>query len=211
MKNKQYIKTILSIFALLIAYPLSLLGFIIRGVSIFLRCIYSQYMRLQLKESKIDIVFSYPIKLVGANHINCGNHVFLGANGILSTWDVTHKGGELICIKDNVTIGPGFHISATNSIIIGKGVLMGKYVTIVDNSHGNINAEEINTPPIKRPIVSLGGVVIGDNVWIGDKVTITKGVNIGKGAIIGANSVVTTDLPPGAVVAGAPAKILRIL
>lgn len=52
-------------------------------------------------------------------------------------------------------------------------------------------------------------VVIGNDVWIGEAVFINDGVKIGSGAVIGAHSVVTKDIPPYAIVAGAPAKILR--
>lgn len=53
------------------------------------------------------------------------------------------------------------------------------------------------------------GVEIGHDVWIGETVFINDGVKIGTGAVIGAHSVVTKDVPPYAIVAGAPAKVLR--
>ena len=53
------------------------------------------------------------------------------------------------------------------------------------------------------------GVQIGNDVWIGEAVFINDGVRVGTGAIIGAHSVVTKDVPPYAIVAGAPAKVLR--
>ena len=86
---------------------------------------------------------------------------------------------------------------------------MGKYITIVDNSHGKTTREVMDISPIKRELLILGEVVIDDNVWIADKVTISKGVKIGRGAIIGANSVITTDVPPYSVVVGSPAKVIK--
>ena len=53
------------------------------------------------------------------------------------------------------------------------------------------------------------GVEIGNDVWIGEAVFINDGVKIGTGAVIGAHSVVTKDIPPYAIVAGAPARVLR--
>ena len=70
---------------------------------------------------------------------------------------------------------------------------------------------EMFLPPINRPLFSKGPVVIEDNVWIGDKATILSGVTIGMGAIVGANSVITKDIPAYAVVAGSPAKIIKML
>ena len=53
------------------------------------------------------------------------------------------------------------------------------------------------------------GVEIGNDVWIGEAAFINDGVKVGTGAVIGAHSVVTKDVPPYAIVAGAPAKVLR--
>ena len=54
------------------------------------------------------------------------------------------------------------------------------------------------------------GLVIGKNVWIGARVTILDGVKIGDNAIIGAHSFVREDVPANAVVAGVPAKLIKI-
>lgn len=51
---------------------------------------------------------------------------------------------------------------------------------------------------------------IGNDVWIGLNVTVLQGVKIGDGAVIGAGSVVTKDVPPYAVVAGVPARVIRM-
>lgn len=50
---------------------------------------------------------------------------------------------------------------------------------------------------------------IGNDVWIGCNATILRGVNIGDGAVIGANALVNKDVPPYAIVAGVPAKIIK--
>jgi acetyltransferase-like isoleucine patch superfamily enzyme len=53
-------------------------------------------------------------------------------------------------------------------------------------------------------------VNIGNNVWIGYGACILRGVTVGDNAIIGTNSVVTKDVPANAVVAGLPAKVIRM-
>jgi acetyltransferase-like isoleucine patch superfamily enzyme len=110
-----------------------------------------------------------------------------------------------------VNIGEYCHITAINKITIGNGVLTGRWVTITDNSHGKTDKNSFSIPPAKRALYSAGAVIIEDNVWIGDKVTILPNVHIGKNAVIGANSVVTKDIPENSVVAGIPAKVVKIV
>lgn len=57
--------------------------------------------------------------------------------------------------------------------------------------------------------VSNGDIHIENDVWIGANVTILGGVTIGNGALIAANTVVTKDIPPFAIVAGIPAKVIK--
>lgn len=54
-----------------------------------------------------------------------------------------------------------------------------------------------------------GDTVIGNDVWIGMEATIMPGITIGDGAIVAAKSVVTRDVPPYAIVAGNPARVVR--
>lgn len=56
---------------------------------------------------------------------------------------------------------------------------------------------------------SKGDVVIGNDVWIGQEAMILSGVSVGDGAVIGARSVVSRDVPPYAIVAGNPARLVR--
>lgn len=56
---------------------------------------------------------------------------------------------------------------------------------------------------------SKGDVIIGNDVWIGTETLILSGVNIGDGAVIGARSVVVDDIPPYAIAAGNPARIVK--
>ena len=86
---------------------------------------------------------------------------------------------------------------------------MGRWVTILDNSHGETGYKSLIITPHERQLYSKGKIIIEDNVWIGDKVTILSGVKIGIGSIIGANSVVTKDIPPYSIAAGVPSKIIK--
>src|SRR6185503_16680288 len=61
-----------------------------------------------------------------------------------------------------------------------------------------------------QPLQTKGGITIEDDVWLGHGAIVLSGVRIGKGAVVGAGSVVTRDVPAGAVVAGAPARVIKI-
>ena len=112
-------------------------------------------------------------------------------------------------IGSRVAIGDDCHITAANSIVIGDGTLLGKKVTITDNSHGVLSKSDLLLPPLHRSVYSKGPVLIGERVWIADKVTICANVTIGDGAVIGANSVVTHDIPAYCLAAGVPAVVIK--
>lgn len=59
------------------------------------------------------------------------------------------------------------------------------------------------------PIRKTNKTVIGNDVWIGSRAIIMQGISVGTGAVIGAGSIVTKNVPPYAVVAGCPARILK--
>ena len=130
----------------------------------------------------------------------------------MTAWDSSYVGGNNIpeiIIGDGTSIGDESQVTAINKIVIGNGVLTGKKVLITDNSHGEVVRELMDVAPLKRPVVSKGPVIIGDNVWIGENSVILSGVTIGDGAIIAAGSIVTKDVPPYAVVVGNAAKELK--
>ena len=62
---------------------------------------------------------------------------------------------------------------------------------------------------IKGHPASKGDIIIENDVWIGGDVTILSGVTLHNGCAVGAGSVVTKDVPPYAIVAGNPAKIIK--
>jgi len=140
-----------------------------------------------------------------------GRDVYLTAWHFCNTFDDNEKSiVPELSIGADCHFGAYNHITCINKIQIGNGVLTGKWVTITDNSHGDIDEASLKIPPVERPVKSKGPVIIGQNVWIGDKATILPNVIIGDGVVIGANSVVTKDVPPYAVVAGNPARIIKI-
>ncbi|MCD8031783.1 MAG: acyltransferase [Bacteroides sp.] len=153
------------------------------------------------------------ILLRGGKCITIGDGTIIRKNVHLTAWE-RYNGGNYtpeIFIGDDCSIGDGTHITAINKIIIGNHVRCGKNILITDNAHGSFSPTDLELPPHKRPLYSKGAVVVEDNVWIGEKASIVSGVCIGRSAIIAANSVVTKDVPSHSLVAGVPAKIIKIL
>ncbi len=68
----------------------------------------------------------------------------------------------------------------------------------------------LETMPLFRERERRGDTVLGNDVWLGHRATVLPGVRIGDGAVVAAESVVTSDVPPYAVVAGNPARLVRL-
>lgn len=154
-----------------------------------------------------------PSQIVGDKNISIGRNTTIGRGAILTAWEQygNEKFTPHISIGDNCHIGEFVHITSINKIVIGNNVLTGRYVYISDNFHGGTSSKDLMIPPIDRPLISKGAVVVEDNVWIGERVCILSGVHIGCNSIIAANAVVTRNVPPCTVVGGVPARIIKTI
>ena len=125
--------------------------------------------------------------------------------------------GEKVNIEQNalfsakVTLGGysgiGINAKIYGACHIGKYVMMGEDVTIITRNH---RYDRVDIPMQQQGFEPEQPVVIEDDVWIGDRVLILPGVHIGTGCIIAAGAVVTKSVPDYAIVAGVPAKVIRI-
>jgi acetyltransferase-like isoleucine patch superfamily enzyme len=129
--------------------------------------------------------------------------------------------GGAIDIGRDCYVGDGTRIWSAASVRVGDRVLISHGVNIHDTNSHPLDPDQrhrhflqIVRPGMLPPCdeqrdIKHAPVTIGDDVWIGFNATILKGVTIGRGAIVAACSVVTADVPAGAVVAGAPAEVIR--
>lgn len=178
------------------------------------RRLYVAWLSVEFKHIGYPVNWYPPVRtLRGGKYISIGDKVSIGKNVTLTAWDryQEQRFTPEITIGNNSSIGDDSHITAINKIWIGNNVLTGKKILITDNSHGVSEYSLLSVAPSKRPLYSKGPVIIEDNVWIGEKSSVMPGVRIGYGSIIAANSVVTHDVPPYSVVAGIPAKVVKIL
>lgn len=109
------------------------------------------------------------------------------------------------CLKvgEGTIIGDNAILDARSGIVIGKNVNLSSNVSIytLQHNHRSPNFDcEFKDRDLK--------IEINDRAWLGSNVTVLPGVTIGEGAVVCAGAVVTKDVPPYAVVAGIPAKIV---
>ncbi len=156
---------------------------------------------------------------MGVFHVNSSRHITLGKNPRimngkaillhykvafsdfcrLETYQSVHESKIKIEIGSDTSFGELLHIGAINSVKIGKNVLGGSKILIIDHDHGYGGKhlkEYGEIPPRERELISKGPIIIEDNVWIGEGVIILAGSKIGKGAILAANSVVRGEVQP---------------
>ena len=97
-------------------------------------------------------------------------------------------------------------ISAYQRVSIGRECIIADRVMMIDFDHGMVEVER----PIREQGIYKRSVDVGHNVWIGYGACVLRGVTVGNNCVIGTNSVVNKDVPDDAVVAGIPARVLRM-
>lgn len=117
-----------------------------------------------------------------------------------------HASGGKIKIGRNVTIGEYSFLNGAGNIIIEDNVLCADKINLVSTDHmyTDINIPIRNQGAINAPII------IGEGCWVGINVSILAGTEIGKNCVVGANSVVKGKFPDYCVIAGNPARIVKL-
>ncbi len=166
-----------------------------------------------------------PSAIVHHDHLRLGRNVFIGERVVI----FQHHGGGPVFLGDrvhlhndtivevgpggSVTIGADTHVQPRcqftafeAAIQIGSGVQIGPNCAFYPYDHGLAEGVPIRHQPLR----TRGPIVVEDDVWFGVGVVVLSGVRIGRGAVVGAASVVTRDVYPQAVVAGVPARLIRM-
>jgi acetyltransferase-like isoleucine patch superfamily enzyme len=129
----------------------------------------------------------------------------LGVNhrSILATWSAQAE----IRLGEDVNM-TGTTICAQERVIIGNHIRIGANCTIVDTDFHPVEAHARRVAPKEG---QAREVLIEDDVFIGTQALVLKGTHLGKGCVVGAGCVVAGVFPPGAVIAGNPARVVRNL
>jgi acetyltransferase-like isoleucine patch superfamily enzyme len=131
----------------------------------------------------------------------------IGENTLLEpgVW-ITAPGDARVRIGEGCFLNLGVMVAAVALVEIGDHCMFANGCFISDGSH---RFDDPTKPVTWQGFTTNGPTRIGDTVWCGANVVITSGVTVGERCVIGANSVVTRDLPPYSIAAGAPARVLR--
>jgi acetyltransferase-like isoleucine patch superfamily enzyme len=115
-----------------------------------------------------------------------------------------HEGEVSIGAK--TVIGQDCTISAYQRVVIGRECIVADRVMLIDFDHGVTEVER----PIRLQGIYKRDVHVGHNVWIGYGACVLRGVSIGDNSVIGTSAVLTRSFPANAVLAGVPARVIRM-
>jgi acetyltransferase-like isoleucine patch superfamily enzyme len=149
--------------------------------------------------------FTYRCLISRQARVQFARQISFGKGTVVKPFAVIQTQGGRISFGTDCAVSSFDHISTgITDVVIGNYVRIAPSVTILGGSR-NFEQRDVR-------IVDQGsfheGVTISDDVLIGANVVILPGCHIGEGAVIGAGSVVNSDIPPYAIVAGMPAKII---
>lgn len=137
------------------------------------------------------------------------------ARGVIIPPNVTVSVKDNLIIKEGGSIEPGTLILNIHArFIVGRNSGAGPNLTVITGNHISIIGKFLMhvTDEDKKTLdpehLQDQDVVLEDDVWIGANVTLLNGVCVGRGAVVAAGTVIRTKVPPYAIVAGNPAKVV---
>ena len=148
-----------------------------------------------------NIIFEQGVLVFHPETITLGSNIYIGHNAMIKGYY-----NSVMEIGSDTWIGQGCFFHSGGNLFIGNAVGIGPMVKILTSYH----EETEEDLPIMGYPVRGAPVIIEDGVDIGVGSIILPGVTIGKNSIIGAGSVVNKDVAPYSVVAGVPARQIRM-
>jgi acetyltransferase-like isoleucine patch superfamily enzyme len=131
------------------------------------------------------------------------NKFVLGDHSTIEDFCTINNGVGDVIIGHNTLIGMANVI--IGPVTIGNNVILAQNIVISGLNH---EYKDVNIP-IKQQPINTAQIIVEDDCWIAANSVITAGVTIGKHAVIAAGAVVTKNIPPYAIAAGNPAKVIK--
>lgn len=166
------------------------------------------------------LVIDLPREIGHPERIHIGRDVKLGPNSVLKvktrnpgSW-LRHPEGDhveqvfdaVLRIGNRVTATAALQVTVYSSVTIEDDVMFAANVFVADGTHARTRGD---VPYKFQGIDPIAPVTIRQGAWIGQNVVVMPGVTIGVCALVGSNSVVSEDVPDGAIAVGAPARVVR--
>ena len=173
-----------------------------------------KYARLLLRLAWLKLRWRGRLVTDGMAFVGPRVRIQIGRGGrlVLGRWSWIGHGCKLrahegeIRIGAKSVLGQECTISAFQHVEIGRECVIADRVMLIDFDHGVVDVER----PIRLQGIYKRDVRVGHNVWIGYGACLLRGVRVGDNAIVGTSAVVTREVPENAVVAGVPARLVRM-
>ena len=173
-----------------------------------------KYLRLALRWAWLKLRWGRRLQTDGLCFVGPGVTFEIGRGAVLrlGRWSWIGHGCKLrvhegeVEIGAKTVLGQECTISAFQHVSIGRECILADRVMLIDFDHGVVEVDR----PIREQGIYKRDVRVGHNCWLGYGACILRGVTVGDNAIVGTSAVVTCDVPENAVVAGIPARVLRM-
>jgi acetyltransferase-like isoleucine patch superfamily enzyme len=174
----------------------------------------ANYARLALRLAWLKLRFGRRLQTDGLAFVGPGVKLQIGRDATvhLGRWSWIGHGCKIrahegeVRIGAKTVLGQEVTISAFQHVSIGRECIVADRAMLIDFDHGVVEVER----PIREQGIYKRDVRLGNNVWVGYGACFLRGVTVGDNTVIGTYAVVNRDVPDNAVVAGVPARILRM-
>lgn len=173
-----------------------------------------KYLRLAVRWAWLKLRWGRRLQTNGLCFVGPGVTFEIGRGAVLrlGRWSWIGHGCKLrvhegeVEIGAKTVLGQECTISAFQHVSIGRECILADRVMLIDFDHGVVEVDR----PIREQGIYKRDVRVGHNCWLGYGACVLRGVTVGDNAIVGTSAVVTRDVPENAVVAGIPARVLRM-
>lgn len=181
--------------------------------------LYLNYLRYRIKYRKriwfrgFSVIFAMQNSDIQFDNmrggkINIFSHPFSNMIGLSQRTIIVAKNGGRIKIGEGVCMS-GCTIYSMDSIIIGRNTDIGSGCKIIDNDFHPLPYSE-RYPTERLDLLKKRPIVIGEGCFLGANSIILKGTTLGRNVVVGAGSVVSGIFPNNVIIAGNPAKIIKV-